>query len=463
MASRIGNDRFKIWFGTQPEVAWDEDSLTIRVANPFARDWLQTRFQDDAVAASVATFGSAKEIIFEWMQSPGKDSHSLSPTETPACVDVKPAREAAQSRRAENGPSQRTGSRLDESLSRLANFASYQAGENNQLALAAARAVCQSPGEVTPLVLCGSPGVGKTHLLEAIWSDSKRLRPQAVAVYHSAEQFTCSFVEALKAGGLPGFRRKYRQVDLLMIDDIQFLDGKQATQGELLHTAEALSRLRRQVVFTADRPPAELCGLVQELISRMTAGIVCDVLPPDETARRQIVRRFAEKHALLLPDEVVAYVAASFSRDARALCGAVHRLRLASVAYQRPITLSLAKETLEDLLDQPGRPVTLELVERVVCDVCGIRKGTLQTEGRSKNNSHPRMLAMWLARKHTRAALSEIGDYFGRRSHSAVVAANKKVEGWLSEEGPRDLFQGSVKLQDLIRKAEEQIRLGRAG
>ena len=255
------------------------------------------------------------------------------------------------------------------------------------------------------------------------------------AVYLSAEEFTTGFLEALRGGGLPSFRRKYRGVELLIIDDLQFFAGKRATLVELLYTVDTLLRSGGQLVFAADRSPAELVDLGPELVTRLESGMVCRIDPPDYETRLGII---AACHGGLIcrcRPTSPEFVASRLTNHARELSGALCRLQATSRALGQPITLALAQEALSEMIRTSRRVVRLADIERAVCRTFGIEESVLHSERTAKSVTHPRMLAMWLARKHTRNALAEIGQFFGRRSHSTVISAQKRVERWLAE-GP---------------------------
>ncbi len=361
----------------------------------------------------------------------------------------KPPSGAASSGQAHNGSSRGHG--LLENL---------VPGPTNRLALASAEMVSRRPGQLSPLVIHGPTGVGKTHLLEAILHATRRRWPALSAVYLTAEQFTTLFLEALRGSGLPNFRRKYRGVGLLIVDDLHFLAGKRATLVELLHTLDTLMRQGRQLVFAADRAPAELEGLGAELAARLESGMVCAVEPPDFDTRRRILIQMARRMDLELPDDVCTLIASRLTNHARELSGALCRLRATSAALQASITLALAEEALAEMFQQSVHAVRLHDIEKAICDVFGLEPASLHSDGKSQHVSHPRMLAMWLARKHTRAALSEIGRFFGRRSHSTVISATRRVDDWMAAGRSVQLKRRTCRVDDAIRQVERQLRCG---
>jgi chromosomal replication initiator protein len=336
-------------------------------------------------------------------------------------------------------------------------FETFVVGCGNRLAHSAAQSVAERPGLITPLFFHGPPGSGKTHLLEGIYSTTRAING-ARALYLSSEQFTTFFLDALRGGGLPNFRRKVREIDLLIVDDLQFLRGKRATVVELQHTLDVLVRGGRQIVLAADRPPSRLTDLGAELVTRLTGGLVCGIEEADETTRVGLAQRFANESQTLLPAEVIQLLAREFSGDARQLRGACWRLKATSEALKHPIDRGMALEALHDLHATSKRVVMLTDIERAVCEECGISPQMLREESRSRAGSHPRMLAMWLARKYTRAASSEISLFFGRRSHSTVISAEQKVERWKADEAMVQLGTGSCKVSEALKRLEQRLR-----
>jgi chromosomal replication initiator protein len=343
---------------------------------------------------------------------------------------------------------------------RFASLDTFVEGMSNRIAATSAHAIVEQLGRVSPLVFFGPPGVGKTHLLEGIWTAAHAASSRANAVYLSAEQFTSYYLEALHGSGLPNFRRKYRGVDLLLVDDVQFFASKRATLVELLHTIDTLQREGRQVVLACDRPPAEMEDLGPELVTRLSAGLVCRIDPPEYETRLGIVRRLAARLEFALPGEVQTFVAANINASARELSGAVNRLHATSRALRQPITLAVAEETLAEAIRHSAKTVRLADIQRAVCNVFGLEPQSLVSTRKGKHVSQPRMLAMWLARKHTRAGLSEIGHFFGRRSHSTVISAQKKIGLWIESNAPLELPDCAWRVEDAIRRVEERLLAG---
>jgi chromosomal replication initiator protein len=346
------------------------------------------------------------------------------------------------------------------SARRHVDLDSFVVGRSNRLARAAAEMVAERPGELSPLLIHGPTSVGKTHLLEGICHAARKARPGITAIYLTAEQFTTGFLQALRGSGLPSFRRKYRGVELLAIDDLQFFSGKRYTQIELLYTVDTFLREKRQIVFTADRAVAELSDLGPDLCTRLQGGMVCAVEPPDYETRLGILVQMAKRFDMHLPDAVQQFIASRLTNHPRELSGALCRLHATSKAMARPIDLAMAEEALADLIGHSSRVIRLPDIAKAVCDAFGLDPRSLQSNRKAKNVSHPRMLAMWLARKYTRAALTEIGQYFGRRSHSTVISAQKRVASWLAAGAPMELAESVCGIDEAIRQVEKRLLAG---
>lgn len=343
---------------------------------------------------------------------------------------------------------------------RLASLQQFVAGPENAVAHAAALSAVECPGRSSPLVFYGPTSVGKTHLLEGVLAASREQRPAIKAVYLTAEQFTMSFLDALHGSGLPNFRRKLRDLDLFLLDDLQFLTGKKATLVEFIHTLDTLHRGGKQVVLSSDRPPAELRALGQELVTRLQAGLCLAVNLPGEATRLHLVRNLAARLGIEADDSVLQHVAQCVPSHARALLGALRRLEITARAEGCRITLELAERALADVIPQHSRAVCLSDIERAVCDVCGVTQAELHSESRARCVADPRALAMWLARKYTRAALVEIGNYFGRKSHTSVLGAKDKVEAWLAGQAQMATRSGHCSVAEAIRQVEQRLMAG---
>ncbi len=474
LAGRVGQDRYELWFGETTRFDLAERTLTVGAPNEFFQRWVRMNFQEQIEQACFDVAGWYPSVVFR-----------VVPTEAPPLKETMPPSLSNGSMKApHNAPALRvvhghgnaessgtgTGNGVasqkvvqaatqGKRCRRLATFDDFVCGETNQIALRMAERVARCPG-ATPLFIHGPTSVGKSHLLESICAEARKNHPQLTIIYQSAEQFTSAFLESLRGSGLPSFRRKYRGVGLLILDDLHFLAGKRATRTELLHTVDTLLREGRQLVFAADEPPGQLGGLGPELVTRLQSGMVCRLDPPDHATRLGIVRQMSKRLGIEVPDDVQQYIASRVTTHAREISGALCRLQATSEALRKPVTLPMAKEALGELIRRAGPVVRLPDIERAVCEVFELDSGTLQSSGRTRNVSYPRMLAMWLARKHTRAALSEIGSYFGRRRHSTVVSAQRRIDGWMADGTPLDVSHRVWTAEEAIRQVERKLEAG---
>ncbi len=454
LATSVGKDRFDVWFATGTDFAICGETLLVSVPSQFFKDWLRRHFRKDLEASALEIVGRPLALEFSVdsslaSQAPPQAAATAEATATDPGTGATGAAQHAAVRSVEARPPRR-----------MNELATFVVGDSNCLAHKAAQLTAERPGTYSPLLIYGPTGTGKTHLLEGICTQFRKRHPGAATVFLSAEQFTTNFLEALRGSGLPSFRRKHRGLELLVVDDLQFFANKRATLVELVHTTDTLLRAGRQLVFSADRAPQALRSLGDELTARLSGGMSCRLEAPDYTTRLGIVRQVAVRLGIRVPAEVETFIASHFTSQSRELQGALNRLHAASLAHERPITLALAEEVLPELIDCQGRVVKLADIDRAVCDVCGLDSQSLQSNCKSKNISHPRMLAMWLARKHTRAPLSEIGGYFGRRSHSTVISAQKKIEDWMRSAAGSQWAQRSLSLEETIRRVEENLRAG---
>jgi chromosomal replication initiator protein len=341
---------------------------------------------------------------------------------------------------------------------RWKTFSEFAVGACNRVAHAAALSAVEEPGlGANPIVIHGPVGTGKTHLLEAIYAGLRTRWPDARPLYVTAEEFTHRFVQATRFGKMTAFRRQFRECSALLFDDLDFLETKPATQDEFLHTLDALTADGRQVVVTTDCHPRLAEKLIPELTDRMLGGAVWGLLPPDDETRLDILRRKAAGGAAI-PEEVLKYLARNLRGNVRELEGAVNSVRHFARVTSQPLTPSLAREALGDLLRHTIRAVTVADVDAAVCAVLRLSAGTLQSKSRSWSVSHPRMLAVYLARKHTAATYGEIAKHFGVRQHSTAVAGEKKVRQWLTANETLVLGDRKWPVRDLLDRIERELQ-----
>ncbi|MCX7428047.1 MAG: DnaA/Hda family protein [Planctomycetia bacterium] len=457
LADRVGNERFALWFGPSTRLELVDGTLTIGAPNRFFRDWLSATFRQTIEDACAVVLGCCPALDFLIDASLPEPAAA---TAEPAATKLNHNGASEPKPRANGNDGVRRADKPLAERRRFATLGAFVTGPSNRLARAAAETILQRPGQFSPLLIHGPTSVGKTHLLEGIWSAARRQPLGPGAVYLTAEQFTTYYVEAVRGNGLPSFRQKYRGVPLLIVDDLQFFRGKRSTLVELLYTVDTILREGRQAVFAADRPLDELSDLGSELVSRLKSGMICAIDRPEHATRLGIVEQTAGRLALDVPKNVQQFIAARLTGHARELSGALCRLQATSEALGEPITLAMAEQALAEMIRHSTRIVRLPDIQKAICDIFGLEPDSLQSGRKGKRVSHPRMLAMWLARKHTRAALSEIGHFFGRRSHSTVVSAQKRVDAWLADGTVLELADHASSVDDAIRRVEQTLLAG---
>lgn len=467
LVDRLGTERFELWFGPSIRISNRDNSVIVEANSAFRLERLRKNHLSDLESVTRELLGGEASVEFainaelhDEPSTPQDASASDGPSSEPPTISLAANRSAGSpsagsSQLAAARPSQAQRPRL--AGRRFSSLDSLIVGPSNQLAYESAKLVLDRPGEMTPLLIHGPTGVGKTHLLEGMWTSVRRQGGRRV-VYLSAEQFTTYFLQALRGGGLPSFRQKYRAVDMLIVDDLQFFVGKQATINELLHTMDALFRDSKQMVLASDRAPAELQNLGPELITRISGGLICGVEPFGIETRLEILEQLAAKRKTTVSPEVLEYIAERVPGDARQLVGVLNRLSVTGQALGQPITIDLANRVIEELFPEAYSVVRLNDIQRVVCDEFDIPPEMLKSDSRSRHVSHPRMLAMWLARKHTRAALTEISEFFGRRSHSTVVSAQNKVDDWVVQGEQMQGTRRECKVEDVLSRLERVLR-----
>jgi chromosomal replication initiator protein len=434
--SALPEQAFRTWLAPTQAVAISQDLLVVSTPNPFAVNWVEDKYADLLAGIGERLFGRrfTLSVQFQGNGKPAGDPIPPAFTQPPTVVSVASPGRAAPAPAAPAAPP--APARIFSPLNPRYTFERFVVGSNNQLASAAAHAVAQAPAKnYNPLFIYGGVGLGKTHLMHAIGHAMLERDPGKRVMYLSSERFTNELVSAIQEGSMAEFRRQYRQIDLLLVDDIQFLEGKERTQEEFFHTFNALHDAQRQIVLTSDRPPKEI-GLEDRLVSRFEWGLVTDIKPPDFETRMAILRRRVQEDSLLQiheVDEVLTFIARSRTSSVRELEGAVIKLLAYSSLTQRPIDLELAQEALGGLL-RPGAGVgggdqpSPERVRAKVAEAWGTTVDALQSKKRTKDLTIPRQVAMYLIKDVFDLALVEIGKLFGGRDHSTVIHSIAKVE-----------------------------------
>ena len=307
-------------------------------------------------------------------------------------------------------------------------FDAFVIGSGNQFAHAAAHAVAERPSKAyNPLFLYGGVGMGKTHLMQAIGHEIKKRQPQMGICYLSAEKFTNEMINAVRNNKMTSFRDKYRNMDVLLVDDIQFLASKERTQEEFFHTFNALHESMRQIVIASDRPPKELAEIEDRLRSRFEWGLIADIQPPDLETKVAILQKKAESERVHLPTDVALYIASNIRSNVRELEGALIRLTAFVSLTDRELSMATAQEVLKNLIDSQVRKITIEAIQRAVSDQFGLRPAEIKAKNNSHSIVYPRQIAMYLAKQLTEASLPEIGRQFGGKHHTTVLHSVEKI------------------------------------
>ena len=472
LARQLGPERYELWLGDQAtlslassasqansadESATPEEALRVGCPSQFQMDWLRRKLLAPLQTCCRQVWQRDVRIVFyveERVEEVRRDKRSAVPaTEDRARDNAKP-----QAIIEAHFPAPDPRPLTTDLPNRRPSFATFVAGPCNQLAHDVADAVAEQPGRYNPLLIHGPSGAGKSHLLSAVEQKVRRQSPRRHVVRLTSEQFTTEFLEALERRTLPSFRQKYRSVSLLLVDDIHFLAGKRATLEELIYTIDTLQQRGSQVVLTSDRSPGDLQAVSHELVSRISSGLAMPVELPDYQTRAGILRNLAVRMQIELDEQVIAMIATQVAGSARQLSGVLNHLLAGSMALRKPITPKLAESVLVEFAQQNTPPVRLPDIQRAVCEVFGVEPRSLKSSRKSRTVAEPRMLAMWLARRYTRAALSEISDFFGRRSHSTVISAQKKVDRLLRESTAITVADRACPMEEAIRRVEAVLR-----
>ena len=453
-SARVGSAVSELWFDAGLQFECVHDRLTVCLPNAFLRERFRRRQHADLAETVQQALPRAMDIRYE-LREIGVPACSAGVTDNGNDASPNEASGDDGSSAAEkhsNDRSSASGKRVGRRPRRLAHVVRGQA---NQMALASVEMTLREPGRWSPLFLYGPPGCGKSMLLEAMLHEV-RGRLQRRAVMLSAEQFTGDFLDALRGSGLPSFRRRYRDVQVLLLDDVQFFIGKVATRNELLHTLDALHRQGSQLVLSSDRAPADLVELGPELVARFSSGLLGAIDHPERDMRQAILERMSPPG--LLSGDLIALLSERISGDARLLQGAVNRLTAYSQVLGRPPQTAEAEAALEDFFRSTRRRIRLPDIVQATSAVLGVETQRIESTQRNAASSHPRMLAMFLARKHTQSPLKEISGYFKKRSHSTVISACGEVRRWIDEHRAIKVpGGGSLPVQDVIRRIEARL------
>jgi chromosomal replication initiator protein len=397
---KVNRHSFATWFRPTNYLALQGSSLLIGVPNAQFKDWLTKNYQGVLTEALVDLGHKEVQVVFE---------EAAEATE--AAVPAAPEREVS-------------------SLNPKYTFDSFVVGSSNQFAHAASRAVAEIPSKsYNPLFIYGGVGLGKTHLMHAIGHYIQARQKRLVLVYMSADRFINEMINAIRFDRLPSFRQKYRSNDVLLVDDIQFIAGKDRTQEEFFHIFNALHDAQKQIVISSDCPPRQIPTLEERLHSRFEWGLIADIQPPDIETKVAILRKKAEAERVEIPENVSLFIASKVRTNIRELEGSLIRLIAYASLTGRDIDLALAQETLKDLLHTEEKPITIEMIQKFVADHFNVKLTELKAKNNAKSVAEPRQIAMYLTKTLTKASLPEIGKEFGGKHHSTVIHSVRKIDG----------------------------------
>jgi len=421
LRDELSQTSFDTWLKSTNLVSYDQNRMVISVPNGFAKEWLETRYYDLIQDTLELIVNHDVSITFTTQDKP-----------SPAFQNIPFSKD--------NGN--------DAKLNPKYTFETFVIGNSNRFAHAAAMAVADSPAKAyNPLFIYGGVGLGKTHLMHAIGHQVLQRYPEYRVMYVSSEKFTNELINSIRDDKTEQFRNKYRTIDILLVDDIQFLTGKERTQEEFFHTFNTLHDAQKQIIISSDRPPKEILTLEERLRSRFEWGLITDIQPPDYETRLAILRKKAQTENINLCDEVLSFIAEKIYTNIRILEGALSKVAAYAALTDRPVDVFLAEQILKDMLPQAQpKPITVELIQEKVSSFYKIRKEDLKAKKRTREIAHPRQIAMFLAREMTDLSLPVIGNSFGGRDHTTVMHACDKIA---QEIANNSSFKEEV---DLIRK-----------
>jgi chromosomal replication initiator protein len=399
---KVNQQSFNTWFKPTQLIKYDDKALYVRVPNAFFQDWLNDHIDVVLEAARLAGFGEIN-VIYITEKIP---------------VDVAAASQGRLDFES-----------LDNTLNPKYTFDTFVVGSSNQFAHAAALAVAERPSKAyNPLFLYGGVGLGKTHLMHAIGHTIKLNNKPLRLTYISTEKFTNEVINAIRYDKMLSFKERYRNNDVLLIDDIQFIAGKERTQEEFFHTFNSLYDTHKQIIISADCPPREIPTIEERLHSRFEWGLIADIQPPDLETKVAIIKKKAERQNISIPDNVALYIASKIKSNIRELEGALVRLIAFCSLKGSEITLLMAQETLHDILGPGEKTVTIEMIQKMIADHFKMRVHDLKSKNNSKSVAGPRQICMYLCKHLTGASLPQIGREFGNKHHTTVLHSVNKIE-----------------------------------
>lgn len=408
----IGETSYETWFSQLRASEKDPATILIETPDEFFRNWIVEHYLKTIEEKLATTSDQNIAVEFSINNAPQKD------TPAPRLLKNDTTQHSSIDDR-----------RDDININPRFSFDNFVIGPSNRFAYAAATAVAESPAKAyNPLFIYGQVGLGKTHLMQAITQQIRKTDPSLSICYISSEKFTNELIDAIRHRSTPAFRQKYRNIDVLLIDDIQFIAGKESTQEEFFHTFNALHNNRKQIIISSDRPPKEISNLEERLSSRFAWGLITDIQPPTYETRVAILKKKIEREPVEVPDNVIFFIAEQIKTNIRELEGALIRVVAYSLLEEKPISLEMAKVILKDMVKETVKIISVEMIQKEVADYYNISVTELKAKKRNKNILQPRQIAMYLSRQLTKLSLPEIGQAFGGKDHTTVLHSCKKME-----------------------------------
>jgi chromosomal replication initiator protein len=435
LRSKLNNETYNMWFAPLRACAIDGNNVTLEAANEFSGVWLKDNYLSLLQDAFAVAAGRQLQVKFKIAagNAPAPSASAPAPVKTKA---PEPAHERPANSELHFNPKN--------------TFESFVVGNNNNFSYAAALAVAQAPGKsYNPLFLYGGVGLGKTHLLHAIGQHVSGNKKGARVAYLSSEKFTNEYIDGIQNNQLAKFRKKYRQTDVLLIDDIQFLAGKERIQEEFFHTFNALHEAHKQIVLTCDRPASEIQGLEHRLVSRFEWGLVTDLQPPDVEMRLAILQKKAQIMGVTLSDDIMNFLANRIRTNVRRLEGALIRVASYASLTGKKLTIEVVEGLLREILHEEGRfSVNIEVIQKKVAEHFDIRLADMTSKRRPENIAFPRQIAMYLSRQMTENSLNTIGEAYGGRDHGTVLHACRLV---------KDRMEVDANVRQVVHYLEKQL------
>lgn len=436
LGENVNSQSFKTWFEPIVPLSLKGGKLEVRVPSRFFYDWIEEHFEGMITSTVTRMLGKGATLAYEIAkdEAPVEAEQDVAATQQPRQEKRSFPPQPETFRTLPPMSTQRNGNNSNGNFQTFLNshytFDNFIKGESNQLARAAATAVANNPGGTSfnPLVFYGGTGLGKTHLIQAIGNHVLEHNTAKRVIYVSSEKFTVEFVDAIQSDRINEFAAFYRSMDILIVDDVQFFSGKEKTQDSFFHTFNELHQLGKQIILSSDRPPKELKGLDERLLSRFQWGLTADIQAPDLETRIAILRHKSMEDNIELPGDVIEFVAANVTTNIRELEGCLISLLAKASLEGREITIDLAREVLKVVVGDVKSPITIEEIQRNVCEYFGIPEDLLRAKTRKQEIVNARQVAMYLAKELTNSSLKTIGTHFGGRDHSTVIHAYQCVE-----------------------------------